>query len=102
MAANHAPGPHRPEPLPMKAQPRRFSRQPPLPRVWPRFALLLLCACALGAPLTAGADPEAQTVVAPALLEAVQASPNSDFNVIVEGETSSDDVAQDVESLTPK
>jgi serine protease AprX len=64
--------------------------------------LLLLCACALGAPLTAGADPEAQTVVAPALLEAVQADPNSDFNVIVEGETSSDDVAQDIESLTPE
>ena len=86
----------------MKAQPRRPSRQPTLLRVWPRLALLLLCAGALGAPLTAGADPEAQTVVAPALLEAVQANPNSDFNVIVEGETSSDDVAQDIESLTPE
>jgi serine protease AprX len=86
----------------MKAQPRRPSRQPTLLRVWPRLALLLLCAGALGAPLTAGADPEAKTVVAPALLEAVQANPSSEFNVIVEGETSSDDVAEDVESLTPQ
>src|SRR5512132_4633124 len=86
----------------MKAQPRRPSRQSTLFRVWPRLAVLLLSACALGAPLTAGADPESQTVVAPALLEAVQANPSSEFNVIVEGQTSSDDVAQDIESLAPE
>jgi serine protease AprX len=86
----------------MKAQPCRPSRQPTLLRVWPRLAVLLLCAAALGAPLTAGADPETETIVAPALLEAVQANPSADFDVIVEGETSSDDVAADIESLAPE
>ena len=32
----------------------------------------------------------------------MQANPTSEFNVIVEGETSSADVAQDIESLTPE
>jgi serine protease AprX len=66
------------------------------------LAVLLLCACALGAPLTAGADPEAQTIVAPALLEAVQANPSAEFKVIVEGETDSGDVAEDIENIAPE
>src|SRR4029450_12673875 len=101
MAANRAPGPQG-RTLPMKAQPRRPSRQPTLLRVWPRLAVLLLCAAALGAPLTAGADPETETIVAPALREAVQANPSAAANAIVGGAPSSDDVAQDIESLAPE
>jgi serine protease AprX len=63
--------------------------------------MLLACVCALGAPLTAGADPEGETTVTPALLDAAEANPASEFKVIVQGEASSDVVAEDVESLAP-
>jgi len=82
-------------------QPRRPSRNPTSLRVWLRVGLLLVCVCALGAPLTAGADPEAETTIAPALLDAAQANPGSEFKVIVQGETDSEVVAEDIESLAP-
>ena len=82
-----------------KNQPRRPSRRPFPARVWVRLAVALLCACALAAPLTAGADPETQTLVAPGLLNAAEAQPTSEFKVIVQGATDSGAVAADVEDL---
>lgn len=61
--------------------------------------MALLCACALGAPLTVGADSQAQTLVAPGLLDAAEAQPASEFKVIVQGATDSGAVAADVEGL---
>jgi subtilisin family serine protease len=55
--------------------------------VWPRLVIALVCACALGAPLTAGADSQAQTQLSPGLLDAARTNPDSEFNVIVQGET---------------
>jgi serine protease AprX len=63
------------------------------------MAVALLCACGLAAPLTAGADPETQTLVAPGLLNAAEAQPASEFKVIVQGATDSGAVAADVEEL---
>ena len=54
--------------------------------------------CVLSAPLTAGADSEAQALLSPDLLEAAQAEPNSVFNVIVQGQSSSDSVAAHLRS----
>jgi serine protease AprX len=76
------------------------TRPRPLPtRVWLRLAVVLLCTCALGAPLTAGAESEAETLVAPSLLDAAQAQPASEFNVIVEGAAASGAVASEVEDV---
>ncbi|HEX2495901.1 MAG TPA: hypothetical protein VHK46_03610, partial [Gaiellaceae bacterium] len=61
--------------------------------------MALLCACALAAPLAAGADPETQTLVAPGLLNAAEAQPTTEFKVIVQGATDSGVVAADVEDL---
>jgi serine protease AprX len=79
-----------------KNQPRRPSRRPLPARVWVRLAVALLCACALAAPLAAGADPETETLVAPGLLNAAEAQPTSEFKVIVQGATDSGAVASDV------
>jgi serine protease AprX len=56
-----------------------------LGRRWLAAALSLACVGALSAPLAAGADSEAQALLAPALLEAAQAEPDSSFDVIVQG-----------------
>jgi serine protease AprX len=82
-----------------KSQPRRTSRRPLPAGVWLRVAVALLCASALAVPLTAGADPETQTLVAPGLLNAAEAQPASEFKVIVQGATDSGAVAADVEEL---
>ena len=46
---------------------------------------MLVCAFALGAPLTAGADSGAETTLSPGLIDAAQAEPDEAFRVIVEG-----------------
>jgi serine protease AprX len=60
---------------------------------------VLVCAFALGAPLTAGADSGAQTMLSPGLLDAAQADPNETFRVIVEGAAGTDDMAQHVRGV---
>jgi len=58
--------------------------------VWPRLVLAFACLGALGVmPLTAGADSEAASVLSPGLLAAARAQPNSEFDVIVQGEIDS-------------
>jgi serine protease AprX len=69
-------------------------------RVWPRLAVALACLCALAAPLTAGADSQAETVLSPGLLDAAEAQPDSAFDVIVEGSTDSGAVAAEAEFVT--
>ena len=54
----------------------------------------------LAAPLTAGADPEAQTTISPGLLASAQAEPNSAFSVIVQGEAGTEAVAAEVAEET--
>ena len=63
----------------------RLSRRSPPARHWLRLAVVLVCAFALGAPLTAGADSEAESTLSPGLLDAAQAQPDESFRVIVEG-----------------
>ncbi len=62
------------------------------------MALSLACVGALSAPLTAGADAEAQALISPALLESAQAEPDSVFDVIVQGAQGSGSVAEAVRS----
>jgi serine protease AprX len=76
----------------------RSSRRPSRLRVWPRLAITLVCVFALGAPLTAGADSQAETLVSPGLLDAAQTHPDSAFKVIVEGESGA--AAAEVQSVT--
>ena len=59
---------------------------------------MLLCALVLAAPLTAGADSEAETTISQSLLDAAQAAPSSEFSVIVQGEAGTEAVAAEVES----
>jgi serine protease AprX len=77
----------------------RISRRSP-PRHWLRFAIVLVCAFALGAPLTAGADSAAQTTLSPGLLEAAQAEPDETFRVIVEGAVGTAVVSERVRAVT--
>ncbi|HEU6446162.1 MAG TPA: S8 family serine peptidase [Gaiellaceae bacterium] len=56
----------------------------------------MTCVCALCAPLTAGADSEAQTLLAPSLLEAAQAQPDAAFDVIVQSSESTGSAADAV------
>ena len=65
--------------------PNRSHGRPTPVRVWPRLAVALACLCALAAPLTAGADTQAETLLSPGLLDAARAQPDSVFAVIVEG-----------------
>ncbi len=60
---------------------------------------MLVCAFALGAPLNAGADDEAQTSLSPGLLEAAQAQPDAGFKVIVEGAAGSDSVSAEIRGV---
>jgi serine protease AprX len=83
-----------------KNQPRRPSRRPLPIRVWLRLAVALVCACTLGAPFTAEADSETQTLLSPGLLDAAEAQPGSEFKVIVQGAADSGAVAADVEEVT--
>jgi serine protease AprX len=80
-----------------KNLPRRPRRRPLPIRVWLRLAVALACASALGVPLTAGADSQAETQVAPGLLDAAEAQPGSEFKVIVQGVSDSGTVAAEVE-----
>ena len=77
----------------------RLSRRSPPSRHWLRFAVALVCAFALGAPLTAGADSGAQTTLSPGLLDAAQAEPDEAFRVIVEGAANSAAVSEEVRSV---
>ena len=76
----------------------RHSRRSPA-RHWLRFAIVPVCALALGAPLTAGADSAAQTTLSPGLLDAAQAEPEQGFRVIIEGAAGSDAVAEHVRGV---
>ena len=58
-----------------------------------------LCALALGAPLTAGADSGAQSTLSPGLLDAAQAEPEQGFRVIIEGAAGPDAVAEHVRDV---
>ena len=60
---------------------------------------MLVCAFALGAPLNAGADAEAQTSLSPGLLDAAQAQPDAAFKVIVEGAAGSDTVSAEIREV---
>ena len=75
------------------------SRRPNPAWVWPRLALVAVCACALGAPLTAGADSAAQTVLSPGLLEAARTQPDSTFELIVQGEMDSSAIAAEIRGI---
>ena len=77
----------------------RLSRRSPPARHWPRLAVALVCAFALGAPLTAGADSEAQTTLSPGLLDAAQAEPDEAFRVIVEGVADTATVSEEVRGV---
>jgi serine protease AprX len=77
----------------------RLSRRSPPARHWLRFAVALVCAIALGAPLTAGADSEAQTTLSPGLLDAAQAEPDAAFRVIVEGASGTAAVSEEVRGV---
>src|SRR5829696_7355691 len=97
MAASHA---HRaPSVAVSNVPPNTPSRRPRPARVWPRLALAVACACALVAPITAGADPDGQAIVAAGLLDAAQAQPDADFQVIVQGPMGSSAVAAEVEAV---
>ena len=52
----------------------------------------------LSAPLTAGADSDAETTISQSLLDAAQAAPSSNFSVIVQGDAGTEAVAAEVES----
>jgi serine protease AprX len=58
---------------------------------------VLLFSAVLVAPLTAGADSEAETTISQSLLDAAQAAPDSNFSVIVQG-GGTEAVAAEVES----
>ena len=79
--------------------PNAPSRKPRPTRVWPRLALALVCACALGAPITAGADSDGQTVISAGLLDAARAQPEAHFHVIVQGRMGSGALAAEVEAV---
>ena len=81
---------------------KRLSPRPNRPAAphWPRFALVVVCAFALGAPLTAGADSGAQTILSPGLLDAAAAEPEETFRVIVEGAGGTDAVSSEVRGVT--
>ena len=100
MAASHAPGPHTRDLFARETSlsPRLRRRSPPA-RHWPRLAVVLVCAFALGAPLTAGADSGAQTTLSPGLLDAAQAEPEETFRVIVEGAAGTDAVSEEVRGV---
>ncbi len=61
---------------------------------------MLVCAFALGAPLTAGADSDAQTTLSPGLLDAAAAEPEETFRVIIEGAAGTDAVSEEVRDVT--
>ena len=77
----------------------RFTRTSRTARNWTSPALVLVCAFALGAPLNAGADAEAQTSLSPGLLDAAQAQPDAAFKVIVEGAAGSDTVSAEIRGV---
>ncbi len=77
----------------------RFTRTSRTARNWTAPALVLVCAFALGAPLNAGADAEAQTSLSPGLLDAAQAQPDAAFKVIVEGAADSDTVSAEIREV---
>ena len=77
----------------------RLSRRSPPARHWPRLAVALVCAFALGAPLAAGADSGAQTTLSPGLLDAAQAEPDETFRVIVEGAADTATVSEEVRGV---
>jgi serine protease AprX len=60
---------------------------------------VLVCAFALGAPLTAEADSGAQTTLSPGLLDAAAAEPDETFRVIVEGAAGTDAVWEEVRGV---
>ena len=77
----------------------RLSRRSPSARHWLRLAVALVCALALVAPLTAGADSGAQTTLSPGLLDAAQAEPDEAFRVIVEGAADTAAVSEEVRGV---
>jgi serine protease AprX len=77
----------------------RLSRTSPPARHWLRLAVALVCALALVAPLTAGADSGAQTTLSPGLLDAAQAGPDEAFRVIVEGAADTAAVSEEVRGV---
>jgi serine protease AprX len=81
-----------------EAQLRRTNSGRHFHPVWAWLALALVGAPALAAPLTAGADADAQATVSPGLLAAAQAEPSSAFSVIVHGEAGTEAVVAEVES----
>ena len=77
----------------------RLNRRSPPARHWLRLAVALVCAFALGAPLTAGADSGAETTLSPGLLDAAQAQPEEGFRVIVEGASDTAVVPEEVREV---
>ncbi len=77
----------------------RLSRKRPPARNWLRCAVLIVCAFALGAPLTAGADPGGGTSLSPGLLEAAQAAPDEPFRVIIESAAGAEAVSKEVRGV---
>ena len=63
------------------------------------MALGLIGVFALSMPLTAGADSDAEAVVAPALLQAALAAPDAAFDIIVQGEQGSGAVAAKIDGF---
>ena len=77
----------------------RLSRRSPPARHWLRLAVALVCAFALCAPLTAGADSGAETTLSPGLLDAARTQPDEAFRVIVEGVADTAAVSEEVRGV---